>query len=82
MERHSGKVRLVSAFPVCTDLAASGACWWAGKREADPVFQERAAWRAMQCAEMAEAMGCDAWLVRGEPSRSVESVVAQARSRV
>ena len=63
VERHSGKVRLVSAFPVCTDLAASGACWWAGKREADPGFQEGAARRAMQCAEMAEAMGCDAWYV-------------------
>ena len=48
---------------MCTDLAASGACWWAGKREADPEFQERAARRAMQCAEMAEAMGCDAWYV-------------------
>ena len=47
VERHSGKVRLVSAFPVCTDLAASGACWWAGKREADPQFQERAARRAV-----------------------------------
>ena len=63
VERHAGKVRLVSAFPVCTDLAASGACWWAGKREVDPGFQERAARRAMQCAEMAEAMGCDAWYV-------------------
>ena len=63
VERHLGKVRLVSAFPVCTDLAASGACWWAGKREADPGFQERAARQAMQCVEMAEAMGCDAWYV-------------------
>ena len=57
VERHAGKVGLVSAFPACTDLAASGACWWAGKREVDPGFQERAARRAMQCAEMAEAMG-------------------------
>ena len=63
VERHAGKVRLVSAFPVCTDLAASGACWWAGKREADPQFQERAARRAMQCSEMAEATGCNAWYV-------------------
>ena len=77
-------MRLVSAFPVCTDLAASGACWWAGKREADPEFQERAARRAMQCAEMAEAMGRDAWYVEitQYSSRSVESVVAQAGSRV
>ena len=31
--RHKGRVKLLSAFPVCTDLAASGAVWWARKRE-------------------------------------------------
>ena len=31
VERHAGKVRLVSAFPVCTDLAASGACLVGGE---------------------------------------------------
>ena len=30
--RHKGRVKLLSAFPVCTDLAASGAVWWARKR--------------------------------------------------
>ena len=46
VERHAGKVRLVSAFPVCTDLAASGACWWAGKREAEnPVGALSRLWR-------------------------------------
>ena len=63
VHRHRGRVHLVSAFPVCTDLASSGACWWKGKRDKDPEFQERAARRAMQCEEMAEAMGCGAWYV-------------------
>ena len=41
--RHKGGVKLLSAFPVCTDLAASGAVWWARKRECDPKFQYTAA---------------------------------------
>ena len=61
--RHRGRVCLVSAFPVCTDLAASGACWWGEKRKENSNFQEEAARRAIQCAEMAEGMGCQAWYV-------------------
>jgi hypothetical protein len=32
----------VAAFPPCTDLAVSGARWFAGKRHKDPFFQEKA----------------------------------------
>ena len=52
--RHKGRVKLLSAFPVCTDLAASGAVWWARKRECDPQFQYMAAEHAMKCVEIAE----------------------------
>ena len=31
VRRHRGKVAFLSAFPVCTDLASSGAAWWAEK---------------------------------------------------
>ena len=55
--RHKGRVKLLSAFPVCTDLAASGAVWWARKRECDPQFQYTAAEHAMKCVEIAEAIG-------------------------
>ena len=61
--RHKGRVKLLSAFPVCTDLAASGAVWWARKRECDPHFQHMAAEHAMKCVEIAEAIGCDSWYV-------------------
>ena len=61
--RHKGRVKLLSAFPVCTDLAASGAVWWARKRECDPQFQYTAAEHAMKCVEIAEAIGCDSWYV-------------------
>ena len=43
VRRHRGKVVHVAAFPPCTDLAASGAAWWADKANADPAFQTRAA---------------------------------------
>ena len=55
--RHKGRVKLLSAFPVCTDLAASGAVWWARKRECDPQFQYTAAEHAMNVCK------CDSWYV-------------------
>ena len=61
--RHQGKVKLLSAFPPCTDLAASGSKWWKRKQELDADFQRVAAERARRCALMAEAMGCSAWYV-------------------
>jgi len=40
------------AFPVCTDLAVSGAAWFKKKAEADPLFQEAAVSHAVWCAEV------------------------------
>ena len=40
------------AFPVCTDLAVSGAAHFKRKAEADPSFQATAALRAKVCANL------------------------------
>ena len=63
VRRHHGRVAFVSAFPVCTDLAGSGAAWWADKARRDPAFQTRAARHAKRCAWAAEAMGCSRYYV-------------------
>ena len=44
------------AFPVCTDLAVSGAGHFARKRKADPEFQIRASNHARWCASLFEAL--------------------------
>lgn len=45
------------AFPVCTDLAVSGAAHFERKRKADPEFQIRASNHARWCASLFEALG-------------------------
>lgn len=45
------------AFPVCTDLAVSGAAWFAKKAEADPDFQTKAVSYAIACAEFFDILG-------------------------
>jgi hypothetical protein len=55
----SGKeVTFAMAFPVCTDMAVSGAAHFKRKREADPLFQRKAANYAIWCAELFQALGC------------------------
>jgi hypothetical protein len=49
----SSPVAMVFGFPPCTDLASSGARHWAGKRERDPEFQNRAVQWARDVAEIA-----------------------------
>jgi hypothetical protein len=44
------------AFPVCTDLAVSGAAWFAAKAAADPVFQTKAVSYAIACAEFFDVL--------------------------
>ena len=46
------------AFPVCTDLAVPGAAWFKKKAEADPLFQQRAAQHAIDCASLFDDLGC------------------------
>ena len=45
------------AFPVCTDLAVSGAAHFKRKAEKDPKFQDKAASHARWCAYLFDALG-------------------------
>jgi hypothetical protein len=45
------------AFPVCTDMAVSGAAHFKRKAEADPLFQIKAVSHAMRCGELFDALG-------------------------
>ena len=42
------------AYPVCTDLAVSGAAWFKKKAEANPSFQDEAVSYAVWCARLFE----------------------------
>jgi len=57
-DEFSDKVIFGMAFPVCTDLAVSGAAHFAKKAEADPLFQEKAARHAIDCADLFDDLGC------------------------
>lgn len=50
-------VVLGMAWPVCTNIAVSGAAWFKLKAERDPEFQTKAVSYATQCAELFEALG-------------------------
>jgi hypothetical protein len=45
------------AFPVCTDLAVSGAAWFKSKAEKDPEFQVKAVQNARRCSQMFRSWG-------------------------
>ena len=45
------------AFCVCTDLAVSGAAWFAKKAAANPCFQEEAVRHAVDCSDLFEELG-------------------------
>ena len=45
------------AFPVCTDMAVSGAAHFKRKAEANPCFQEEAVRHAVDCADFFEELG-------------------------
>ena len=51
-------VTFAMAFPVCTDLAVSGAAHFKRKAERDPLFQRKAANYAIWCAELFQALDC------------------------
>lgn len=52
-------VGAVFGFPPCTDLAVSGSRWFERKRQADPLFQEKAAQLFDRVFEIAELVGAD-----------------------
>ena len=55
---NDGSVVFGMAFPVCTDLAVSGAAWFKKKAEVDPDFQKKAAMYAAWCADFFDDLGC------------------------
>ncbi len=52
------RVVFVFGFPPCTDVAVSGARWFAAKAEADRHFQTKAALVAEQCRMIGLMAGC------------------------
>ena len=62
------RVAFVAGFPPCTDLAVSGARWFALKAEADPAFQFRAMHVVWQCHAIAEMLGAP-WFIENPVSR-------------
>lgn len=62
-----GTVAAVFAFPPCTDMAVSGARWFATKRERDPYFQAKAIAVAEQCRTIGRLSGAP-WFVENPVS--------------
>jgi len=55
-DEFSGRVIFGMAFPVCTDMAVSGAAHFKRKAEANPSFQDEAVSYAMWCAKLFNSM--------------------------
>ncbi len=58
MKYNSKNVVFGMAWPVCTDMAVSGAPHFAAKRKADPLFQAKAVKYAIDCADLFDDLGC------------------------
>lgn len=63
----SGDVAAVFGFPPCTDMAVSGARWFAAKRATDPMFQAKAVAVAEQCRTIGQLSGAR-WFVENPVS--------------
>ena len=66
-KRHTGFAAFLSAFPVCTDMAVSGAKHFASKAKINPEFQNEAATHAVLCSVLADKIGCP-WYVENPVS--------------
>lgn len=58
---------MVFGWPPCTDMAVSGAKWFAAKRAADPMFQAKAVAVAEQCRTVGKLSGAP-WMVENPVS--------------
>lgn len=65
--RFKGRVAFMASFPVCTDMAVSGAPHFATKKAANPDFQVDASNHAKWCGDLGDALGC-AWFVENPVS--------------
>ena len=69
LKRHADDdIALVMGFPVCTDLAGSGACHWAKKAEINPDFQIEAVKHAQRIALFADDLNVP-WMVENPVGR-------------
>jgi len=66
-EHHKEKVAFLMGWPVCTDMAVSGARHFAAKGKKDPLFQQKAAGHAKMCGLMGDMFEC-AWMVENPVS--------------
>lgn len=57
MRFNGKKIVFGMAFPVCTDMAVSGAAHFKKKAAVDPDFQTKAVWNAVACADLFEDLG-------------------------
>jgi hypothetical protein len=62
-----GRAAFMMAFPVCTDMAVSGAAHFKTKSARNPAFQTQAANYARWCGKIGEALGCP-WFVENPVS--------------
>lgn len=56
LDRHAYRTHMVFAFPVCTDLAVSGAAHFKSKAKKNPHFQTEATNHAKACAMLASLL--------------------------
>lgn len=56
VQRHTGRVVLLLAFPPCTDLAVSGARHFAAKSRANPAYREEAMALVYTARDIAETL--------------------------
>lgn len=68
LTEHRGRVAMLFARPVMTDLKLSGQSEWARKFKADPMFQIKAQQRARWCDDLGLALQCP-YMIISEPSR-------------
>ncbi len=64
---NSGRVKIVFGFPVCTDLAVSGAAHFAHKAEKDRYFQTKAMQLVHECRMIGELSGSP-WFIENPVS--------------
>jgi len=55
---HKGEAAFISCYPVCQDMAISGAAHFARKKAQNEHFQDEAVHYAVMCADFAEKFNC------------------------
>tara|TARA_R110000737_G_scaffold178539_1_gene202910 strand:+ start:210 stop:917 length:708 start_codon:yes stop_codon:yes gene_type:complete len=58
VQQYKGDVAFMMAFPVCTDLAVSGAAHFDNKHDANPLYRVAAVDHARWCGHVGDALGC------------------------